>query len=83
MCYTQIKIKVGINMARIFNNKITPSCLYCKHGQLCVGTTKVVCLKKGVSDSYSSCRHFKYNPLKREPKLRISENKFTKDDFKL
>lgn len=81
ICYNVEKVTGGSKMSKIFNKNITPYCLYCKHGKRCEGTEQIVCLKNGVSNLYSSCKHFKYNPLNREPKLRQEQNNFSKDDF--
>ncbi len=70
-------------MAKIFNKDITPKCKYCLKGKVCKGTTNVVCIKKGVTDFNDSCRHFKYNPLKREPLVKVRDNNFSEQDFKL
>lgn len=70
-------------MAKIFNKKITPYCKYCIRGSLCKGTDTIICIKKGVTDINDSCRHFKYDPLKRVPLTPKAENNFTTEDFKL
>lgn len=68
----------------LFNKKIEPSCMYCRFGHD-IGKDQIMCEKKGIMDSMSACRRFKYDPLKRTPELRvhISSSNLTEDDFKL
>ncbi len=68
---------------RFFKKRIEPSCSYCRFGQICKGTTAVVCSKVGISEAAESCRKFKYDPVKRVPRPPQILEKFTEDDFKL
>lgn len=43
----------------------------------------VLCVKTGIRQLDSSCRSFKYDPLKRVPKKNIGIGHFTEEDFKL
>lgn len=70
-------------MPKIFRKNITPQCAYCSRGMVCNGTKKVVCAKKGVTESTDSCRKFKYDPLKREPLLKLNIRNFENNDFVL
>ena len=45
----------------IFNKDITPACCYCVHGKNSEYTDEIFCLKKGVTDKYDCCRHYKYD----------------------
>ena len=67
---------------KIFNKKTEPQCALCEHGVL--SGNSVICRKAGgVMDLYSKCRKFKYDPLKREPKVLSVSKDFSKEDFQL
>ncbi len=68
----------------IFNTQDkTPACSICAHGILSPDGDSVLCIKTGIRLLDSSCRSFKYDPLKRVPKRAPSIGGFTEDDFKL
>ena len=50
----------------LFRKKIEPACAYCKFAVPGEEDT-VICTKKGVMETWKSCRGFAYDPLKREP----------------
>ena len=50
----------------LFQTKIEPHCTYCVHGHT-LTEEQVACPKKGIMAPGSSCRSFKYDPLKRVP----------------
>ena len=50
----------------LFQKSIEPRCAYCSHGRP-MGEGQVLCPKKGVMAAASSCRGFRYDPLKRVP----------------
>lgn len=50
----------------LFTKKIEARCDYCERGTP-LGENKVLCIKKGVMSPDSSCRKFRYDPLKRTP----------------
>lgn len=67
---------------KIFNKKTEPQCALCEYG-ISSGNS-VICRKAGgVMDLYSKCRKFKYDPLKREPKVLTVSKDFSKEDFEL
>lgn len=68
----------------LFNKKIEPCCSYCESG-VRISDEDVACLKKGIVSSAGSCRHFKYDPLKREPPVPapVDAERFTEEDFTL
>ena len=76
-------------MSRSFFSKdIEPRCSYCTFGKLSDEGSVVLCCKiGGVMQPESSCRKFRYDPLKREPKaapLHLNGGEgFTKEDFSL
>ena len=57
-------------MKNLYNiGSIGSACDYCAKGRTTVDKRAVLCLYKGVMRPSDSCKHFTYNPLKREPKL--------------
>ena len=62
---------------------ITPACKICSHGILSPDGESVLCVKTGIRLLDSSCRSFKYDPLKRVPMRAPSRGGFTKEDFEL
>lgn len=70
-------------MQRLYNNKISPACEYCNFGRLSADLESVLCSKNGVMSPSSSCRKFKYDPLKRRPKRAPKLMEFSKEDFEL
>jgi len=58
-------------------------CAYCMNARIPKDGTVVLCKYKGITEPDSSCRKFKYDPLKRVPtKLKLSSD-FSEDEFKL
>jgi len=53
-------------MRNPFRKDIEPRCAYCAHGSA-VNECEVACSRRGVVDSADSCRHFRYDPLRRVP----------------
>lgn len=53
--------------AKYFDKSIEPKCDYCRFGKRAKDGNKVLCEKKGLVDSNSSCGKFVYSPLKRIP----------------
>lgn len=67
---------------KIFNKNTEPQCALCEYG--IASGESVVCRKAGgVMTPYSKCRKFKYDPLKREPKVITVSKDFSKEDFEL
>jgi len=50
----------------LFQKSIEPRCAYCAKGTA-LEDDQVLCPKKGVVSPGSSCRAFRYDPLKRVP----------------
>lgn len=68
----------------VLNKKETaPACRICSHGILSADGESVLCVKTGIRQLDSSCRSFKYDPLKRVPMRKRSMGEFTKEDFEL
>ena len=72
-------------MSKIVKGKnVTPSCSYCKHGNISPDNETVLCIKKGVVDKEYYCRKFSYDPLKRQPERpRKIPKDFNPDDFEI
>ena len=69
---------------KIFNKSIEPQCALCEYGSLAENGKTVLCRKVGgIMQSFSKCKKFKYDPLKREPKVISLKNDFSKEDFSL
>lgn len=58
-------------------------CENCFHGRLSADGDKVLCVKQGIMKLDSTCREYKYDPLKRRPKRPKKLTDFSADDFKL
>ena len=68
---------------KVFNKKLSRRCAYCVHGKGSDFSDEILCKKKGITEAQDCCRHYKYDPLKREPeRAKISEN-YSKEDFLL
>ena len=67
----------------IFNKKLTPACCYCVHGRPSEYTEEIFCLKKGITEKYDSCRHYKYDVFKRTPTRTAPASDYKPEDFSL
>ena len=69
---------------KLFKGKAEPQCAYCEYADIPEGGGVAVCRKVGgIMQLYSKCKKYKYDPLKREPKVISFSGNFTKDDFSL
>ncbi len=68
----------------LFQKDIEPRCAYCARGYT-LDNDQVACAKKGVVNAGSSCRAFKYDPLKRVPPRPVKPDfsKLKDEDFTL
>lgn len=68
----------------VFAKKIEPRCVYCARGTE-LNEDQVICRKKGVMSKASSCRAFRYDPLKRVPPkpAMLDLGGLSAEDFKL
>lgn len=66
--------------ASFFGKNIEPSCAYCAHNTTIQGDTK--CSLNYIPEN-DSCKHYKYDPLRRVPKGDPSLGNFSSEDFKL
>ena len=68
----------------VYDKTIEPQCALCEHGKISDDGQSVICRKIGaVMQPYSKCRKYKYDPLKREPKVSPRLTEFSKEDFSL
>ena len=67
----------------LFGKKIKPSCAYCEWGAPEEEENMVFCRKNGIVPLSYSCRHFRYAPLRRNPRPAPQLPQFTPEDFKL
>lgn len=63
--------------------EIAPKCEYCRYGRLSPDGETVLCEKKGVVERDGTCRRYKYDILKRQPKRRPEMPAFSAEDFEL
>lgn len=71
-------------MQKLYNKKVAPMCSYCVFGRPAPNGDSVLCEKRGIMTKDSSCRKFKYDPLKRIPKKEPEmQQSFSQEDFKL
>ncbi len=66
---------------KLFDKSLPPKCEYCVLGIKTDYNDEILCKKRGVTDKTDSCRHFKYDPLKREPKKEIISTNYSPEDF--
>lgn len=68
----------------LFQKKIDPHCSYCAHGRT-LAPDQVICSHKGVMSPGSSCRSFRYDPLRRVPPRPAKPNfsNLKDEDFQL
>lgn len=72
------------DVKKLLNNKsITASCSYCAHGKHAPDGETVLCMKMGVVDKEFSCKKYKYDPLKRQPRRPRKIEHFDVEDFSL
>ena len=68
-------------MKNLFSKKISQSCEYCHIGEKCLDDETILCTNSGVVDPSYHCKKFKYDPLKRVPKINPHSHDFKKEDF--
>ena len=68
----------------VFDNKIEPSCTYCRFARE-LGNDELACLKRGIVDSSGFCGSFRYEPTKREPLVppKLDVSGLSEDEFSL
>lgn len=68
----------------LFRKDIDPKCAYCQRGAQ-INEWEVACVKRGIVPVESSCRSFRYDPLKRVPPRPavLDTARLKKEDFSL
>lgn len=69
--------------APLFNKNIPHSCAWCKFGKKSEYNDDILCIKKGITSTFDSCRHYKYDALKRTPQKQKPADGYSPEDFKL
>lgn len=69
--------------AKFFDKKLKHSCAWCRYGKKSDYTDDIFCLKRGVTGRFDSCRHYKYDPLKRIPENAKLSGNYTAEDFEI
>lgn len=67
---------------KLFTHDKEAECQYCKHGKPVPSGAEIICVHKGITPPDGACRKFKYDPLKRQPKIRQLQE-FSEEDFTL
>ena len=67
---------------KLYGQNITPGCEICEYVSQRPDNT-LSCQYKGVVCKGDKCRKFKYDPLKREPRLPKELDKFDDEDFSI
>lgn len=68
---------------KLFDSGISPRCEYCQTGIASPGSDEILCRRMGVMQADSCCKKFRYDPLKRKPKVVSAVTDYSEDDFKL
>jgi len=67
----------------LFGDRFPPACEYCEFAFASGRKDFRVCCKKGLVPTVFSCRHYRYDPLLRVPRLPMELGKFEPEDFTL
>lgn len=59
------------------------TCSHCQFGRLAPDTQSVLCIKRGVMQASSSCKKYRYDPLKRKPRQAPKLPDYQDEDFSL
>lgn len=69
-------------MKKLFKKDIPANCEYCAIGKT-LTSSRILCIKFGITSPRNHCKKFKYDPLKRVPKNQVENFNFNETDFKL
>ena len=72
-----------MNGKLINRKKYPPKCAYCSKGRLSPNGKDILCKKRGIMQPDDSCRSYKYDVLKREPKNQAVLPEIDPKDFEL
>ena len=68
----------------LFGNRIAPACRYCAYvRRKSTQEDTLLCAKKGEVSGENHCARFRYDPLKREPKIPLSFQQYDEEEFSL
>ncbi|MBE6746716.1 MAG: hypothetical protein E7558_04630 [Ruminococcaceae bacterium] len=67
----------------IDGNAYSKVCENCFNGRMTADGQSVLCVRNGVMRPDSTCRKYKYDPLKRRPRRPHIAGGFTEEDFTL
>ena len=67
----------------IDKKKYSKTCANCLYGRAPKDREVILCEKKGIVEKGDTCRHYKYDPLKRVPNKVVIDTGFTKEDFEI
>lgn len=67
----------------LYSAEVSPKCEYCSNGILSPTGKEVLCRKKGIMQTDSFCKKFKYDPLKRKPEQVKLKSDYSAEDFML
>ena len=68
---------------KLYGKGISLACAYCAKGTESIDKKSIFCEKKGIVSANYHCRRFKYDPLRRVPKIPPELEKFTAKDFSI
>ncbi|MBC5787180.1 MULTISPECIES: hypothetical protein [Clostridiaceae] len=68
---------------KFFRGNIPPACEYCEYGKPTADHQMILCGRNGVVSPFFKCRKFKYDPLKRVPKVLPPLDGYSEKDFSL
>ena len=67
----------------IFGKDTAKYCAFCEHSSDLKTNDEMVCVHKGVVTRTSTCKKFKYDPLKREPMAKPKLKEYSEKTFSL
>lgn len=69
---------------KLLNDRLyLPACSLCEYGRPSPDAAAVLCVKRGVMLPDSSCKKFKYDPIKRQPPAKQKLPAYAPEDFRL
>lgn len=83
VCPTPEEKGMSRKMKSLFLGQIEPRCAFCSCGRLSGDGEKILCTRKGIVDPGFSCRHFRYDPLRRTPRRAPALPTYDSGEFKL
>ena len=72
-----------VGNSKFFDKSISPACAYCLEGRPLSGGEEIFCMKHGVTKPLDRWRSYRYDPLKRVPRVKDIGRDYDPKDFKL